>query len=112
MTIKMSPGSAVPRRVVGYSEAITHLNQTFTNTSLIRDTKIRAPVSVEFSSELKIRLSLVPLRTSCTNRIIEVICPLLPPRVFVKSRPIRKMVGRGGGDRTHDLRLKRPLLYH
>jgi len=22
------------------------------------------------------------------------------------------MVGRGGGDRTHDLRLKRPLLYH
>jgi hypothetical protein len=21
-------------------------------------------------------------------------------------------VGRGGGDRTHDLRLKRPLLYH
>src|SRR5216684_5553494 len=40
-------------------------------------------------------------RTSRTNRIIEVICPLLPPRVFVKSRPIRKMVGRGGGDRTH-----------
>ena len=23
-----------------------------------------------------------------------------------------KKVGRGGGDRTHDLRLKRPLLYH
>ena len=24
----------------------------------------------------------------------------------------KKMLGRGGGDRTHDLRLKRPLLYH
>ena len=24
----------------------------------------------------------------------------------------KKKVGRGGGDRTHDLRLKRPLLYH
>ena len=23
-----------------------------------------------------------------------------------------KEIGRGGGDRTHDLRLKRPLLYH
>jgi hypothetical protein len=23
-----------------------------------------------------------------------------------------KEFGRGGGDRTHDLRLKRPLLYH
>src|ERR1700752_5509543 len=37
---------------------------------------------------------------SRTNRIIGVICPLLPPRVFAKSRPVRKMVGRGGGDRT------------
>jgi hypothetical protein len=25
---------------------------------------------------------------------------------------IIKVFGRGGGDRTHDLRLKRPLLYH
>jgi hypothetical protein len=46
------------------------------------------------------------------NRIIGLICPFLPPRVFVKCPSIRKMVGRGGGDRTHDLRLKRPLLYH
>jgi hypothetical protein len=37
---------------------------------------------------------------SCTNRIIGVICPLLPPRVFAKFLPIRKMVGRGGGDRN------------
>jgi hypothetical protein len=48
----------------------------------------------------------------CTNRIIELICPFLPPRVFAKCPAIRKMDGRGGGDRTHDLRLKRPLLYH
>jgi hypothetical protein len=25
---------------------------------------------------------------------------------------VPEWVGRGGGDRTHDLRLKRPLLYH
>ena len=25
---------------------------------------------------------------------------------------IEESFGRGGGDRTHDLRLKRPLLYH
>jgi len=37
---------------------------------------------------------------SCTNRIIGVICPFLPPRVFAKCLPIRRMVGRGGGDRT------------
>ena len=49
---------------------------------------------------------------SRTNRIVRVICPLLPPRDFAKSLPISRMVGRGGGDRTHDLRLKRPLLYH
>jgi hypothetical protein len=59
-----------------------------------------------------IRLSLAPLRIPARNRIIEAICPLLPPRVFVKCLPIKRMVGRGGGDRTHDLRLKRPLLYH
>jgi len=36
------------------------------------------------------------------NRIIGLICPFLPPRVFVKCPSIRKMDGRGGGDRTHD----------
>jgi len=25
---------------------------------------------------------------------------------------VNEKAGRGGGDRTHDLRLKRPLLYH
>jgi hypothetical protein len=25
---------------------------------------------------------------------------------------LNSTIGRGGGDRTHDLRLKRPLLYH
>ena len=49
---------------------------------------------------------------NCTNRIIGLICPFLPPRICVKCPSIRKMAGRGGGDRTHDLRLKRPLLYH
>ena len=34
------------------------------------------------------------------------------PSGFVNCKKIRKMFGRGGGDRTHDLRLKRPLLYH
>src|SRR2546430_3790486 len=33
------------------------------------------------------------------NRIIGLICPFLPPRVFVKCPSIRKMDGRGGGDR-------------
>ena len=43
-----------------------------------------------------------PCRLGIThqNRINSLICPLLPPREFVKSRPIMKMVGRGGGDRT------------
>jgi hypothetical protein len=36
----------------------------------------------------------------------------LPSHVFAKCLPARRKVGRGGGDRTHDLRLKRPLLYH
>src|SRR5260370_34614745 len=40
------------------------------------------------------------------------ILPLLASREFAKFPFIRKMNGRGGGDRTHDLRLKRPLLYH
>jgi hypothetical protein len=31
----------------------------------------------------------------------------LPPLTFGMG-----FIGRGGGDRTHDLRLKRPLLYH
>jgi hypothetical protein len=39
-------------------------------------------------------------------------CRLLPPRETAKLFGTHEMVGRGGGDRTHDLRLKRPLLYH
>ena len=35
------------------------------------------------------------------NRVIRLICPFLPPRVFVKCPSIRKMDGRGGGDRIH-----------
>jgi hypothetical protein len=58
-----------------------------------------------------VRLSPVPQKKP-QNRIINRICPFLPPRVFAKCLPARWMVGRGGGDRTHDLRLKRPLLYH
>ena len=34
-----------------------------------------------------------------SNRIIGLICPFLPPRVFVKCPSIMKMDGRGGGDR-------------
>jgi hypothetical protein len=34
------------------------------------------------------------------NRIIGLICPFLPPRVFVKCPSIRKMDGRSGGDRN------------
>jgi hypothetical protein len=33
------------------------------------------------------------------NPIIGLICPFLPPRVFVKCPSIRKMDGRGGGNR-------------
>jgi hypothetical protein len=29
-----------------------------------------------------------------------------------KGNRLNRTFGRGGGDRTHDLRLKRPLLYH
>ena len=39
-------------------------------------------------------------------------CCLLLPRCFGKSCEVNEKAGRGGGDRTHDLRLKRPLLYH
>ena len=46
------------------------------------------------------------------NRIAGLICRFSQPREFAKSPSIRTMDGRGGGDRTHDLRLKRPLLYH
>jgi hypothetical protein len=31
---------------------------------------------------------------------------------FFQLQQNQEDVGRGGGDRTHDLRLKRPLLYH
>jgi hypothetical protein len=55
-------------------------------------------MSVEFLN-LQIRLSPVPLERN-TNRIIGLICPFLPPRVFVKCPSISKMVGRGGGDRN------------
>jgi hypothetical protein len=34
------------------------------------------------------------------NRIIGFICPFLPPREIPKCPSIRKMVGRGGGDRN------------
>jgi hypothetical protein len=34
------------------------------------------------------------------NRIIGLISPFLPPRVFLKCPSIRAMDGRGGGDRT------------
>jgi hypothetical protein len=37
---------------------------------------------------------------------------LLLPRRINKSFVTNEKTGRGGGDRTHDLRLKRPLLYH
>jgi len=33
------------------------------------------------------------------NQIIGLICPFLRPRIFVKCPSIRKMDGRGGGDR-------------
>src|ERR1022692_5233090 len=32
------------------------------------------------------------------NRITGLICPFLPPSVFAKYLPARRMVGRGGGD--------------
>ncbi len=35
------------------------------------------------------------------NRIIGLICPFLPLLESPKSQSIRKMIGRGGGDRTH-----------
>ena len=44
------------------------------------------------------------------NRIIGLICPFLPPRVFVKCPSIRKMDGRGGGDRIVGLTQKDPRL--
>src|SRR6266481_6815771 len=42
-------------------------------------------------------------RSEFSGGTIDPICPFLPPRVFVKCPAIRKMVGRGGGDRTDDL---------
>jgi hypothetical protein len=47
-------------------------------------------------------------RKHCANRIISLICPFLPPRVSVKCPSIRKMVGRGGGDRTRPPNYKVP----
>ena len=40
-------------------------------------------------------------RKKTQNRIISLICPFLPPRVFAKYLPIKGMVGRGCGDRTN-----------
>jgi hypothetical protein len=62
--------------------------------------------SIDRTPKLAIRLSPVPLKEKHKNRTIGRICPFLPPRVFAKCLPARRMVGRGGGDRTHDLRLK------
>jgi hypothetical protein len=41
--------------------------------------------------------SLAPLKTPHKIRTFGLICPFLPPRIFVKSQPIKKMVDRGGG---------------
>ena len=60
----------------------------------------RDDASAPMVKSSRIRLSPVPLKLTDQNRINGLICPLLPPREFVKSRPVRKMVGRGGGDRT------------
>jgi len=48
------------------------------------------------SCERKIRSSLVPLRIHARTGSSGLFAPFAP-RVFAKSRPIRKMVGRGGG---------------
>ena len=56
----------------------------------------QAPVIIGLRSN-HVRLSLVPLKVSRTNRIVEVICPLLPPRVFAKCLPIRRTVARVAG---------------
>jgi len=56
-----------------------------------RDPQVRYPVVTRAAEK------------SRTNRIIGVICPLLPPRVFAKYLPISKMIGRGGGDRIHEV---------
>ena len=38
-----------------------------------------------------------------TDRIIGVVCPLLPTRAFSKFLPISRMIRRGGGDRTQSV---------
>ena len=55
-----------------------------------------------FEKRPEIRLSPVPLKHA-QNGIIDLICPFLPPRIFVKCPSTRKMAGGGGGDRklTH-----------
>jgi len=62
--------------------------------------KKTAAANVEFSGKSKIRLSLVPLRISARTGSSGLSAPFCPVAFFVKSRPIRKMVGRGGGVQT------------
>ena len=64
------------------------------------------PISIQASWKMlpvplirRIRLSLAPLKAYTKNRTVGLICPFLPPRVFVKCPATRKMDGRGGGDR-------------
>jgi hypothetical protein len=57
-----------------------------------------------------VRLSPVPLKIN-RNRIESQICPFLPPRVFAKCLPARRMVGRGGGDRNDRQTNKACALY-
>ena len=52
----------------------------------------------------RIRLSPVPPKNNAPEPDQWPYPPPFAPRVFYKSRPIRKMVGRGGGDRTQDLK--------
>jgi len=56
--------------------------------------------NIDLTLKWRVRLSLVPPEKKNGNRIIGLICPFLPPRVFVKCPSVRKMDGRGGGDRT------------
>jgi hypothetical protein len=50
-----------------------------------------------------------------SNEVIETLADVMLWRgipEYIRSDNGPEFVGRGGGDRTHDLRLKRPLLYH
>ena len=71
----------------------------------------REPIFRRYDLVRRTRSSLVPLKTR-SKPGPQISLPRLPSRVFPEFLPVRRMIGRGGGDRTHDLRLKRPLLYH